>query len=154
MGMYTQVRGWFHIASYGGPLEEQEAQRVNAENRLIIVKDKFENDPAVVRKHLAWSTHFHPGSNGTLWLFTGLEFKNYDDDIDHWVKHLREVFPEIEGRLDLQYELEGIGCDVETWKINAHGIFKETEEAWCYGYAFHYPRDLYKRGAKGQYTAN
>lgn len=139
MGMYTQVRGWFCLDSIG----DEENFR-DAEARLQQAKDNLLADPDQVRGWIGDDVSVRQGGNDTLWLFVGMEFKNYNQDVDLLVKHLRQVFPGMEGRLDLQYEEVEAGDQTCTWLINRDGIQKESVTAWTYGYGLDYKQHVIK----------
>ncbi len=124
MGMYTQIRGWLCVKSIGA-LNDGPARLKTAQDTFV---KKCE------RPWVKENTWFHQGSNGACWLFIGVEYKNYDDSFDLWLKHLLIYFPQAEGRIDYQYEECEVGSPTKTVLVYK-GLSTEVEcQAWCDGY--------------------
>jgi hypothetical protein len=133
MGMYTQVRGWLNVdsISYGNKnLSKIVSLLADAQTEF---KELHEG-----RSWVCEDTTIHKGSNGSVFLFFGTELKNYDNDAEEWIEHLIKYYPNVEGRIDFQYEEEDHNDEQSTskyWLIKSGEIIKEDwNKTWCKGY--------------------
>ncbi|MCY9592344.1 hypothetical protein PC41400_15025 [Paenibacillus chitinolyticus] len=134
MGMFTQVRGWLNIDSIGDFNKENYRALRNKLNEVR--KDYL--DFAEGRACISEDTNIHLGANNSIFLFIGTELKNYDDDAEEWIKYLIARFPNAEGRIDFQYEIEDFrdqDSKSKYWLIRGGEIIEEGYcKTWCTGY--------------------
>ncbi len=130
MGMYTQVRGWLNVDSIGSIENKNKLKEL-----LVKAKEEYEQIEDLDRKWVCDDTVLHFGGNGSAYLFIGTELKNYDDSVDEWVKTLIKTFPNSEGRIDFQYELDDEDSGSRFILVRNGKIIKDDiGETWCYGY--------------------
>lgn len=129
MGMYTQIRGWLNVDSIAYKNEDKINKIFNS------AKEEFESRDDLDRKWVCEDTIIHFGGNGSAWIFIGTEMKNYDNSMNEWINTIIKYFPNAEGRIDYQYELDDKESGSRYLLIHNGKIIKDGIcEPWCIGY--------------------
>ncbi len=123
MGMYTQYRGWLCLDSICGENEEK------AKAALAATQATFNERKDISRPWVCNDAWIHSGGNGSLWLFIGTEHKDYDESMDEWIKTVVALFPNCEGRIDVQYEETSKGEETPVYLVDKGTILKTEQPA-------------------------
>lgn len=130
MGMYTQVRGVLCAKSIGYDEDLQILRRCFDE-----LQEEFLKRDDLDRKWICENFHIMPGSNGSVWIFCGAEFRNYDNSMMEWIKFLAENM-KVEGRIEFQYGENDVGDKDKVLIIKDSVIYEEEYVIYTEGYGF------------------
>jgi hypothetical protein len=101
MGMYTQAKGMLNVVSIGDSNDYLEVRGILEE-----LKDNFKKEELVDRTWVCDYTQIMQSSNGSVFIFFGIELKDYSNEIRMWIDYLLKGFPNAEGKFDIQYETQ------------------------------------------------
>ena len=100
MGMYTQAMGMLNIASINVTSKKFEDYK----EILAQAQTSYKLENPTTRSWLCDTTFIEMCGNASVFIFFGTELKNYDDDIETWIRYLIRFFPYAEGIVSSQYE--------------------------------------------------
>lgn len=106
MGMYTQVRGCLDIGEFDLDNYSEYAERLTKAQEEFKADCEKEED-SCYRSWVCEYTHLHLGGNGTVFLFFGVELKNYNEEAEAWIAFVLEYFPRAEGTIFFHTESGG-----------------------------------------------
>lgn len=129
MGMYTQVRGILCCNSIG--------QHANKDVQVTLdeLQKKFKQRNNIDRPWVCEFTKLVSGGNSSEFLIITLEFKNYCNSIDEWIKYLVKNIM-CEGRIEFQYEECEKGDLGKVLLVKNSVIAEESYRVHTFGYGF------------------
>jgi len=98
--MYTQAMGMLNIASINATGKRFEEYK----QILAQAQESFKIENQSLRNWLCDNTFIEMCGNASVFIFFGTELKNYDDDIETWIRYLIKFFPYAEGIVSSQFE--------------------------------------------------